>query len=143
MFGGWVIASIAALGPDIDSKGSVVSQLFGYPSKFASFGIRKAFGGHRKITHSILGLLIIAILLYFASLIGLPYWVALAIGVGWTSHIVADSCTTMGCPWLWPIDHHNYGLPLVKTGSEIEMKGVVPIAGILTALFSLMMVVGK
>lgn len=142
LISGWVIASISALGPDIDSKGSIISQLFGYPSQLISFGIRKAFGGHRKITHSILGLLIIAVLLYLAVMAGLPYWVGYAIGIGWVSHVAADSLTTMGCPWIWPVDLHNYGLPLVKTGSDVEMKIVVPLAGFFTLLFTGMLIWG-
>jgi membrane-bound metal-dependent hydrolase YbcI (DUF457 family) len=143
ILGGWVIANIAALGPDIDSKGSIISQLFGYPSKWLSYGIRMSFGGHRKITHSILGMLIVAILLYISVLIGMAQWVAYAIGVGWTSHVVADSLTTMGCPWGWPLDHHNYGLPLVRTGHELEMRVVVPLAGFFTFAFACMLALGK
>lgn len=143
LFGGWVLANIAALGPDIDSKGSIVSQLFGYPSKAVSYGIRMAFGGHRKITHSFLGLGIIAVLLYVSVMIGLAPWMAYAIGIGWASHVIADSLTVEGCPWFWPLDRHNYGIPIVRTGHELEMKGVVPLAGFATLIFALMLALGK
>ncbi len=143
LLGGWVIASIAALGPDIDSKGSIISRLFGYPSKAVSFGIRKAFGGHRKITHSILGLCIIALLLYGGVTFGLGYWVAMAIGIGWVSHVLSDSITVQGCPWFWPLDHHNYGIPLVTTGHDSELKVIVPLAGFFTLVFAVLLAIGK
>jgi membrane-bound metal-dependent hydrolase YbcI (DUF457 family) len=143
ILGGWVIANIAALGPDIDSKGSIVSQLFGYPSKAISYGIRMGFGGHRKITHSFLGLLIVAFLLYIAVIAGLAPWVAIAIGVGWTSHVASDSLTVQGCPWFWPLDMHHYGIPLVRTGHESETRIVVPLAGFATLVFAVMLLMGK
>ncbi len=63
----WMIASVATCGaailPDIDEPGSSVAHEFGFISHGFSWIINKVSGGHRKLTHSLLGLGIISLVL--------------------------------------------------------------------------------
>ena len=63
----WLIPAVAVCGaallPDIDEPGSSVSREFGLVSRGFSVVINKIAGGHRKLTHSLLGLAIVMALL--------------------------------------------------------------------------------
>ena len=63
----WMIASVATCGaailPDIDEPGSSVAHEFGFISHGFSWIVNKLSGGHRKLTHSFLGLGIISLVL--------------------------------------------------------------------------------
>ncbi len=63
----WLIPAIAVCGaallPDIDEPGSSVSREFGFVSRGFSFLVNKIAGGHRKLTHSLLGLAVVMALL--------------------------------------------------------------------------------
>ena len=140
--GGWVISSLAALGPDIDSKNSTGSQLLGWPTELLSWGIRKGFGGHRQITHSLLGIAIVVGLLLASVKLGMASWVALAMGYGWVSHVLSDSITVQMCPWLWP-RRTKFGIPLVRTAHDSENKVVVPVTIALSLIFIFVLLMGK
>lgn len=99
--------------------------------------VDKAMGGHRFLSHSLLGLAIFAFLaqalLHILQPI-LPHvdmhlvWWAFVIGV--VSHLVMDTLTREGVPWLLPIPI-KIGLPPVKrfritTGKFGEMFMVLP-----------------
>ncbi len=63
----WMIASVGTCGasilPDIDEPGSSVAHEFGFISHGVSWAVNKVSGGHRKLTHSLLGLGIVTALL--------------------------------------------------------------------------------
>lgn len=127
--GGWFLAALGALEPDIDTKQSMASQMFGPLSRGVSYLIRELFGGHRKITHSILGAALV--FAAFGACIHwwhLVPWVAAAFMTGWLSHVVADMTTVQGCPLLWPVSKHKYGLHLVHTGKNLEHYFIFPLA---------------
>lgn len=99
--------------------------------------VDKAMGGHRFLSHSLLGLAIFAFLaqalLHILQPI-LPHvdmhlvWWAFIIGV--VSHLAMDTLTKEGVPWLLPIPI-KIGLPPVKrfritTGKFGEMFMVLP-----------------
>ena len=67
----WLIPTVAVCGaailPDIDEPGSTVSREFGLASEGFSFVVNKIAGGHRKLTHSLLGVGIILVLLWLFS----------------------------------------------------------------------------
>lgn len=99
--------------------------------------VDKAMGGHRFLSHSLLGLAIFAFLaqalLHILQPI-LPHvdmhlvWWAFVIGV--VSHLAMDTLTKEGVPWLLPIPI-KIGLPPVKrfritTGKFGEMFMVLP-----------------
>ena len=67
----WLIPTVAVCGaailPDIDEPGSTVSREFGLVSEAFSFVVNKIAGGHRKLTHSLLGVGIVLVLLWLFS----------------------------------------------------------------------------
>lgn len=94
--------------------------------------------GHRALTHSILGLVIMGFLarslLEFLQPImpkvdiGLVWW---AFIIGFVSHLVMDSLTREGVPWLMPIPI-KFGFPPIKmlrmvTGKKMEKYVVLPL----------------
>lgn len=127
---------IGGIFPDIDQptapfwRNLPVGNLFG-----KMFG--KVSGGHRFLTHSLIGLLLAGLLarllLQFIHPlmphinIGLVWW-AFIIGV--ISHLVMDSFTEEGVPWLLPIPI-KFGFPpikswRVKTGHWFEKLVIFP-----------------
>lgn len=108
--------------------------------------ISKMLGGHRFLTHSILGLALVGIAAHFLLLFLQPImpsvqtsyvWWALMIGM--LSHLLMDSFTKEGVPWLLPIPV-KFGFPPIKnlrvtTGSWAETLVVIPalliIAGVI------------
>lgn len=149
--GGYMLASYSALLPDLDSKGSLASKFFGWPSEGLSFVVRKIGGGHRKITHSGLGLVLVLAALFAAmSAFHMPRWCAVALAIGWLSHLVADMLTREGCPLLWPLSAHNFGLHLVTTGlakknghRTSEWWIISPLAVLATVIAPLCLLAGK
>ncbi len=57
------------------------------------------------------------------------YYTILAGSLGYLLHLMADSFTHHGVPWLWPIYRHSFGVPLVRfdTGSTLEYLAVVAV----------------
>ncbi len=95
-------------------------------------------GGHRFLTHSIIGLALFGfaahwLLIFLQPImkhvdIGLVWW---AFMIGMVSHLVMDTLTKEGVPWLLPIPV-KFGLPPLKklritTGKAVEMFGVFPL----------------
>jgi len=145
-------AGLGALVPDIDNARSTLGKRLGPISK----GIQHV-AGHRTIFHSILGLLLTGAVIWLAQFglgylllqLGLPgaahalnvgvtpnEWVASGAGlgflgllVGYFLHLVADSLTEGGVPWLFP-SRVRYGFPpdrhwRFKTGTTMEPIVVV------------------
>lgn len=95
-------------------------------------------GGHRFLTHSILGLAIFGFLAHWLLVfihpimsnvdIDLVWW---AFMIGMISHLVMDTFTREGVPWLLPIPF-KFGLPPIKawrirTGEFAETWIVFPL----------------
>jgi len=69
---------------------------------------------HRTYTHSLLVLIISSI-----SILILNKWIALVWFINFTLHLIADSFTKMGIPYLYPWRKNYYGCKLIKTrGAE-------------------------
>lgn len=124
---------IGGLTPDIDQPTGALWHKMTLGTLFGKF-ISPLFGGHRFISHSILGIILFGVLsklfLMFISGVLLVdmniVWWAFMIGV--VSHLVTDTFTHDGVPWLFPIPIH-IGIPPVQalrfhTGGIIE-KGIV------------------
>src|SRR6266567_1034467 len=111
-----------ALLPDIDNARSTLGQKFGIISK----GIQR-IAGHRTILHSLLGLVLVAILaiglervvIYFlglhgyvvpADLISTSHLVLVGMLFGYVMHIAADALTLGGVPLFWPY-RKRFGFP--------------------------------
>ena len=136
---------IGGITPDIDqptaplwrniSVGRIFGRLFG-----------KLLGGHRFLTHSLIGLVLFGLaaktlLIFMGPLLGtidtgLVWW---AYMIGMLSHLIMDSFTKEGVPWLLPIPV-KFGLPPLKklritTGKLIESLVVFPALILFNALF--------
>lgn len=136
---------IGAITPDIDqptaplwrniSVGKILGKMFG-----------KLLGGHRFLTHSVLGLVLFG---FVAQIIlsalgpilgqidtGFVWWGYM---IGMISHLIMDSFTKEGVPWLLPLPF-KFGFPPVKrlritTGKKAEVLLVFPALIVFNALF--------
>lgn len=127
---------IGGITPDIDQptapfwRNLPVGHIFGSVTD-------KLLGGHRFLTHSLIGAALFAwlanwLLIFIHPL--MPHidihlvWLAFVIGLG--SHLIMDTITKEGVPWLLPIPV-KIGLPPVKalritTGKAIENLIIFP-----------------
>ena len=127
---------IGGIAPDIDQPtapfwrnlpiGGVVGRIIG-----------RMLGGHRFITHSLLGLALFGWLAHLLLITLQPImssidinivWIAFMIGM--ISHLIMDSFTKEGVPWLLPIPI-KFGLPPIRrlritTGKSIENFIILP-----------------
>lgn len=126
---------IGGLTPDIDQPTGALWHKMTLGTLFGKF-ISPLFGGHRFISHSVLGLILFGVLSkLFLMLISdvlivdmNVVWWAFMIGV--LSHLITDTFTHEGVPWLFPIPLH-FGIPPIKalrfhTGGIIEKAIVFP-----------------
>ncbi len=126
---------IGGLAPDIDQStadlwrkipaGTVIGKL-----------VTPLFGGHRFLSHSLLGLLVFGwgskyLLETISSVllvdITIVWW---AFMIGFFSHLVMDTFTKDGVPWLFPIPI-RFGIPplkflRIKTGGFVEKALIFP-----------------
>ena len=108
--------------------------------------IDKMLGGHRFITHSLLGLALFGFLshLLLEHLqpimphvnTGFVWW---AFMIGMLSHLIMDTLTKEGVPWLLPVPV-KFGVPPMKslrisTGKAVELWGVFPALLVLDVWF--------
>ncbi|MBA2376769.1 MAG: metal-dependent hydrolase [Rubrobacter sp.] len=85
----------------------------------ASFILVRAVG-HRTLTHSLLGLFLFALPIYF--FLGAFPALQIALMSGAASHIVADALNTRGVPLLWPLGPTFRIIPGgFKSGGVIEL----------------------
>jgi membrane-bound metal-dependent hydrolase YbcI (DUF457 family) len=107
-----VAVMVGALTPDLDQPtANIWRRMLGGR---AIGNVFQAFsGGHRHLTHSIVGIAAIGWALRWLALniINPEYteqalfiWVAFM--VGYISHPIADSFTDQGVPWFWPFHMH-------------------------------------
>lgn len=100
---------VGALTPDLDQP---AANLF--RRTLGGRGIHRLFslfsGGHRHFTHSILGIISIALLFRWIILQFIQdafhpqaFMILFAFLIGYISHPIADTLTDKGVPWLWPI----------------------------------------
>lgn len=115
IFGGYT----GGLLPDIDKTGTKMGKKF----RLLSTLIAHLFG-HRGATHSLLALLIVG-LLFFIPVIyldGLLKFIYLqfefGLLVGYLSHLILDSSTKMGVPFLYPFIKKKYNISHLTTGKD-------------------------
>jgi inner membrane protein len=128
---------IGGLAPDIDQPtaqlwhdirgGSIIGKI-----------VQPLLGGHRYISHSIIGLGLFGLLVGFVLgeiktvvlvdlNINIIWW---SFMIGYISHLIMDSFTQEGVPWLFPIPI-RFGIPpfrilRFKTGGIVEKSFVFP-----------------
>jgi inner membrane protein len=127
---------IGGITPDIDQPTAPFWRNLPVGGIFGKI-IGRLLGGHRFITHSILGLILFGwlswLLLTFLSPImtSIDIWIVwIAFMVGMLTHLVMDSFTKEGVPWLLPIPV-KFGFPPIRrmrltTGKWIESFIVLP-----------------
>ena len=108
---GALVGGIAALLPDIDHPGSKLGRRV----PVLPTVINKLVG-HRTLTHSILVLIILTGMLFFIA----PVFITIAFFVGYLSHLILDSFTVSGVPFLYPFKKRNYGLRFCYTQGIFE-----------------------
>lgn len=136
---------IGGITPDIDQPtapfwrnlpiGGIIGRMFD-----------KLLGGHRFLTHSLLGLAMIGFAAHWLLLFLHPILGAINIGfvwwaymIGMLSHLIMDSFTKEGVPWLLPIPI-KFGIPPLKalritTGKAMETLMVFPGILLFNAVF--------
>jgi inner membrane protein len=128
---------IGGIAPDIDQPTAPLWRNLPEGNFFGKI-VDKALGGHRFLSHSILGLALFGfltnLLLHFLHPL-MPHvdiqlvWYAFLIGM--LSHLVMDTLTKEGVPWLLPIPM-KFGVPPLKkfritTGKHVETLVVFPL----------------
>ncbi len=127
---------IGGLTPDIDQPtadlwhrlpaGSIIGRV-----------LSPLLGGHRFISHSLLGILLFGLgARYLLQVIGTVllvnmHYVWYAFMIGYISHLIMDTFTHEGVPWLFPLPL-KIGIPpikllRIKTGGLIEKAVVFPL----------------
>jgi len=126
---------VGGITPDIDQPTGKLWEDVGFKHNLAGF-FTPILGGHRHLSHSILGMIIFGILskivLEFLTKIvvfdlNIAWW---AFMIGFFSHLVMDTFTQEGVPWLFPVPI-KFGIPplhylRLKTGGLIENFVVFP-----------------
>ena len=120
-------ATLGALLPDLDAARSKLRywQIAGIePFLVPSRTLHRTLG-HRGAMHSLTGLLFVGlILLPTLALFGWSSWpIAVALWLGYASHLVLDACTRSGIPLRWPARNTFHLLPATlrfTTGSPME-----------------------
>lgn len=127
-----LVGMLGGIAPDLDKPAGLWGRLLA----------RGMLGGHRHLSHSLLGLLVAAALAWSALALAAPLlsfpagllWLAFV--AGYLSHLAMDSLTHDGVPWLYPWEAY-FGLPpparwRVRTGGWVEQFVVMP--GLLTLI---------
>ena len=120
----------STLGNGLSRMKSPVLNLLTRPVSWAlrvtSFTLVRTVG-HRTLTHSLLGILLFALPVWL--ILGRYTALALALVVGYASHVFADALNTRGVPLLWPM-----GGPVRLLPGGIRSGGAVEVAVALVAV---------
>ena len=135
---GMVAVMLGALAPDIDAKKSQIRYELGPAGLAISSWLQSVGVQHRGLTHY--GLTTIAIIA-LSALLG--WWldyldVGLAFGLGYLSHVLADSLTIAGTPLLWPLKKKK-NFHLLPRGLRLRTRG--PVESFLFIGFTVVLVV--
>jgi inner membrane protein len=125
------LITLGSLTPDLDSQENKLYTLIPIGHKLFSEIGERAFGKHRSISHSLIGITIFGYVSHFLIYKIPPengFWLdALwySYFVSLVSHLVADALTKDGIPLLWPIKW-KFGFPPLK-GLRMRTGGFVEI----------------
>lgn len=132
----FVANMIGGIVPDVDQPTAPFWRNLPIGGIFGKF-FGKLLGGHRFLSHSILGIFIFGLLWRFLLEILKPSFTNLnmeiiwwAFMIGFLSHLIMDTFTREGVPWLLPIPF-KFGLPplatfRISTGGLIEKFIIFP-----------------
>jgi len=133
---GFIANQIGGIAPDIDQPTAPFWRNLPAEGLLGKF-VGKLLGGHRFLTHSLLGAGLLAYAGHWLLVVLQPImprvdinavWWAFVIGVA--SHLIMDTFTKEGVPWLLPIPV-KFGFPPVKalritTGKIVEVALIFP-----------------
>lgn len=138
---------LGGIAPDIDQPTAPFWRNLPIGGVFGRM-VGKMLGGHRFLTHSLVGFVLMGFLVHWLLIFLQPImphvqvdYVWWAFMIGMLSHLVMDSFTKEGVPWLLPIPI-KFGFPPLRrlritTGKGIENFIVAPLLiGILIILCS-------
>jgi len=84
---------------------------------------------HRGFTHTVIGLVLVAMPLGFMLITGVRFIgadiaasVQIGFVLGWLSHMVIDTFNRGGVPWLWPLTRKRIRVMRIGTGTKAEGK---------------------
>jgi len=135
---------VGGIAPDIDQPTAPLWRNLPVGKYIGKF-FDKILGGHRFISHSIIGLVLFGFLFHLILILLHPIMGSVNIGyvwwafmIGMTSHLVMDTLTKEGVPWLLPIPA-KFGFPPVKkwritTGKWVETWIVFPLLLVINGL---------
>lgn len=136
---------IGGIAPDIDQPTAPFWRNLPV-GKYVGKVFDKLLGGHRFLTHSILGLALFAFASHWLLVFVHPIMRSVNIDLVWRafmlgmiSHLVIDTFTKEGVPWLLPIPV-KFGIPPFKklrvtTGKFMETWVVFPLLLVFNGLF--------
>jgi len=140
----FVANQLGGIAPDIDQPTAPFWRNLPIGGVVGRF-VTKMLGGHRFITHSLIGLVVMGFLVHWLLAVLQPIMPKMQIDIVWWafmigmfSHLVMDSFTKEGVPWLLPIPI-KFGFPPLRrlritTGKGIENFVVFPLLAVLLAI---------
>lgn len=135
---------LGGIAPDIDQPTAPFWRNIPIGGMFGRV-IDKLLGGHRFLTHSLVGVALMGLLVHWLLLVLHPImpgvqtdYVWWAFMIGMLSHLVMDTLTKEGVPWLLPIPI-KFGIPPLKrlritTGKWVENFVVFPFLIVIVAV---------
>lgn len=135
-----VANQLGGIAPDIDQPTAPFWRNLPVGGVFGKM-IAKMLGGHRFITHSFIGLALMGFLVHWLLVFLQPIMPKVQIDIVWWafmigmfSHLVMDSFTKEGVPWLLPIPI-KFGFPPLRrlritTGKGIENFVIFPLLAV-------------
>ena len=136
---------IGGITPDIDQPTAPLWRNLPV-GKYVGKTFDKFLGGHRFLSHSLLGAILFGYAFHYLQVVLKPSFPHLNMDViwwsfiiGYASHLVMDTITTEGVPWLLPIPI-KFGIPPLKslrvqTGGLVERFVIFPGLMIVTIYF--------
>jgi inner membrane protein len=127
---------IGGITPDIDQPTAPLWRNLPV-GKYVGKTFDKLLGGHRFLSHSLIGAVLFIYAFHYLQLVLKPSFPNLNMNViwwsfiiGYASHLIMDTLTTEGVPWLLPIPI-KFGVPpfkafRVQTGGLVERFVVFP-----------------
>ena len=120
-----MIGGIGGLFPDIDSPTSMISKNIPLVPK----AINKAFG-HRTFTHSLMIPIFIGGIAYLCRNNKNAFLGLICFGIGFLMHLIQDTLTKGGVPWLYPLKRKRFSLLPIRSGNPIEIVFTIILIGI-------------
>lgn len=142
-----VAVMVGALTPDLDQpSANIWRRLLGgraIGNIFQSFS-----GGHRHMTHSLLGIIAIGLGLRWGiyhllnpAVVDKALVVWQAFMIGYISHPLADTLTDQGVPWLWPLHIQVKippGPPVLRVTTDSLVERVLVRGGVIISILLLL-----